>query len=242
MGGRVGTTPRDVAPPSEPGRRVIPHPAQAARLTFKVFDGTPFDRCSRVTFTRRGIQLFPWMSALLLVVETSHPATSAPFQVGHSPIRQVMDSLCLSAVGIRFLAVLSHEGMGSALRRAYCLGRPYRGFHFLHRQAASGELASLRWARGTISAGPLIPADHRSNKDVSTTFVPFCVTTLQPRLHGCSTRSQLILAWISGVVPYVLFAFTACLRPRDYSRRPGSRETGVRSSPGLVSPPSGSAT
>jgi hypothetical protein len=53
------------------------------------------------------VEFFPWMSTLLLVVETSHPATSAPFQVGYHPIRQVMDSLCLSAVGIRVLAVLS---------------------------------------------------------------------------------------------------------------------------------------
>jgi hypothetical protein len=34
------------------------------------------------------------------------------------------------------------------------------------------ELASLRRERGTLSAGPLIPADHGSDKDVSVTFVP----------------------------------------------------------------------
>lgn len=28
---------------------------------------------------------------------------SAPFRVGYCPIRQVMDSLCLSAAGVRFL-------------------------------------------------------------------------------------------------------------------------------------------
>ncbi len=65
-----------------PRRTLTPHPAQAARRKFQGSDGTPYDRCSRVTFTRLGIQLFPWMSALLLVLATSHPATSAPFRVG----------------------------------------------------------------------------------------------------------------------------------------------------------------
>jgi hypothetical protein len=65
--------------------RLAPHPVQAARLTFKVSDCAPLGRCTRVTFTHVGIQLFPWTSARLLVVEASHPATSAPFQVGHSP-------------------------------------------------------------------------------------------------------------------------------------------------------------
>src|SRR5919198_6339569 len=62
----------------------------------------------------------------------------------------------------------------------------------------------------------------------------FCITTLQPRLHSRSTRLRLFLAWISGVAAYFLFAFTACLRPRGYPRRPGSTETGARCSPGLV--------
>jgi hypothetical protein len=132
------------------------------------------------------------------------------------------------AVGIRFLAVLSREGIGCALRQAYCLGRPYRGFHVPHRQATSGELASLRREPGTVSAGLQTPADLCSSKDVSATCVPLCVTTLQPRLHLRSTRSQLFLAWISGVAPYFLFAFTACLRPREYSRRPGRTEMGCR--------------
>src|SRR5215470_81438 len=57
-----------------------------------------------------------------------------------------------------------------------------------------GELASLRRERGTLSAGPLRPADRCSIKDVSTPFVPFCITTLQSRLHGGSTRSRLFLA------------------------------------------------
>jgi hypothetical protein len=66
--------------------------------------------------------------------------------------------------------------------------RPQRGSHVPHRQDASGELASLRREPGTISAKPLIFADHYSRKDVSATFVPLCVTTLQPRLHVRSTR------------------------------------------------------
>jgi hypothetical protein len=90
-----------------PGVRVTSHPAQATGRPFKVSERTPMDRGSRVTFTRMGISLFPWVSARLLVRATRHLATSAPFQVGHRPIRQVMNSLCLSAVGMRFLAILS---------------------------------------------------------------------------------------------------------------------------------------
>ena len=66
--------------------------------------------------------------------------------------------------------------------------RPQRGYHVPHRQDASGELASLRREPGTVSAKPLIFAGHYSRKDVSATFVPLCVTTLQPRLHVRSTR------------------------------------------------------
>jgi hypothetical protein len=68
------------------------------------------------------------MSPLLLVLATNHLATSAPFQVGYHPIRQVMASLCLSAVGIRFLAILSREGIGSILRWAYCRGQTLSEF------------------------------------------------------------------------------------------------------------------
>jgi hypothetical protein len=93
--------------PSEPGERVAPHPAQATGREFKVSDGTPADWCSRVTFTLAGIQLFPWMSPLLPILSTRHPATSAPFQVGYHPIRRAMNSPCLSAAGVRLLAVLS---------------------------------------------------------------------------------------------------------------------------------------
>src|SRR5215475_3220790 len=110
------------------------------------------------------------MSARLLVRVTRHPATSAPFRVGQSPIRQVMDSLCLSAVGIRFLAVLSHWSLSAPCGAPTAHGRPHWGFHVPHRQDASGELASLRRERGTVSTGPLTPVNHGSNQDVSTTF------------------------------------------------------------------------
>jgi hypothetical protein len=113
--------------PAELGVRLTPHPAQATGRLFQVSDSTPVDRCSRVTFTLMGLQLFPWMSLLLLVLTTSHPATSAPFQVGHHPIRRVMDSPCLSAVGLRFLAVLSHEGIGAISRWADCRGQTLLG-------------------------------------------------------------------------------------------------------------------
>ena len=89
--------------PEELGVRLTPHPAQATGRHFKVSDGTPVNRCPRVTFTRTGIELFPWMSPLLPVLSTRHPAMSAPFRGGYSPIRRVMDSPCLSAAGLRFL-------------------------------------------------------------------------------------------------------------------------------------------
>jgi hypothetical protein len=126
--GRVGATHRCVTPPSEPGERVAPHPAQATGREFKVSDSTPADWCSRVTFTRAGIQLFPWMSPLLLVLSTRHPATSAPFQVGYHPIRRVMAFPCLSAAGLRFLAVLSHWSISTTLRCAYCPRQTPLGF------------------------------------------------------------------------------------------------------------------
>src|SRR5713101_752066 len=66
--------------------------------------------------------------------------------------------------------------------------RPQRGSHVPHRQDALGELASLRREPGTVSATPFICADHHSRKDVSATCVPFCMTTLPPRLHVRSTR------------------------------------------------------
>jgi hypothetical protein len=44
--------------PEALGVRLAPHPAQAARRKFQVSDGTPVDWCSRVTFSRVGIELF----------------------------------------------------------------------------------------------------------------------------------------------------------------------------------------
>jgi hypothetical protein len=46
-----------------------------------------------------------------------------------------------------------------------------------------GELASLRREQGTASAGPLIPTDPDSSKDVSTTFVPLTH-------YGASTKAS----------------------------------------------------
>ena len=58
-------------------------------------------------------------------------------------------------------------------------------------------------------------------------YVPFFVTTLPTRLHGCSTRCQLFLAESSTVAVYFPCAFTACLRlrrlpttPRPYGNGP----------------------
>ena len=149
-----------------------------------------------------------------------------------------MHSPGLSAAGVRFLAVLGPLWDWPALAIGLLeRSRPQRGYHVPHRQVASGELASLRREPGTVSAEPLIFADHYSGKDVSATFVPFCITTLQPRLHGCSTRVRLLLAEISVVATYFLCAFTACLRPNDYSLRPDSMEIGTRCAPSLASPP-----
>ena len=50
--------------------------------------------------------------------------------------------------------------------------RPYWGFHVPHRQVTSGELASRRRERGTVSTEPRTPVDPCSIKDVSTPFVP----------------------------------------------------------------------
>ena len=114
--------------PEELGVRLTPHPAQATGRRFKVSGGTPVARRSRVTFTQTGIELFPWMNPLLPVLSTRHPAMSAPFRGGYRPIRRVMSSPGLSAAGLRFLAVLSREGIGSTLRQAYCHWQPLSGF------------------------------------------------------------------------------------------------------------------
>ena len=84
-----------------------------------------------------------------------------------------MDSPCLSAAGVRFLAVLCPLWDWPALAIGLLDGsRPQRGYHVSHRQETLGELASLRREQGTVSARPLILADHSSLKDGSVTCVP----------------------------------------------------------------------
>src|SRR5215813_281548 len=135
------------------------------------------------------------MSPLRLVLATSHPAPSARSLGGYCPIRRVIFSPCLSAASIRFLAVVCPLRIWPSLTIGLLdRSRRQRGFHVSHRQETSGKWVSLCRERGTISAGSLIPADLRSSKDVLATCVPFCVTTLQPRLHSHSTRLRLFLA------------------------------------------------
>ena len=159
--------------PEELGVRLAPHPAQATGRRFKVSDSTPVDQCSRVTFTRLGIQLFLWISARLLVVSASHPTTSAPFRGGQGPIRQVMYSPCLSAAGLRFLAVLCPLWISPSLTRGLLdRSRPQWGFHVPRRQATSGELASLRREPGTAPACSLTMLAFAPRRTESATYVP----------------------------------------------------------------------
>src|SRR4030095_9202346 len=116
-----------------------------------------------------------------------------------------MNSPCLSAAGVRFLGILWTLWDWPVLTIGLLENsRPHRGCHVPHRQETLGELASLRREPGTISGEPLISPDPHSSKDSQrpTTHVPFCTTTLRPRLHSCSTRHQLFLAEISTVAVY----------------------------------------
>jgi len=168
--------------------RLTPHPAQAARRKFEVSERTPIDRGSRVTFTRRGIELFPWMSARLLVLATSHSATSAPFRGGYCPIRRVMSSPCLSAAGLRLLAVLCPLWRWPSLTIGLLdRSRPQRGFHVPHRQAASGELASLRREPGTASACSLTMLTFTPGRTYQPHASPFSLR----RFNQGFTRVQL---------------------------------------------------
>ena len=114
-----------------------------------------------------------------------------------------------------------------------------------HNGVATFRIGKRRWASWPLYAGSRAPSQaSRSSlltltpvRTHTATHVPFCLTTLPPRLHRCSTRHQLFLAESSTVVVYCPSAFTACLRPRGYPRRPGRRETGVRCAPGLKVPP-----
>lgn len=73
---------------------------------------------------------------------STRPA-SAPFQVGYGPIRQVMDSLCLAAAGLRFSGLLVPAGeLGRPcgwLTGRSTTPRPHRGFHVPLCGDATGE-------------------------------------------------------------------------------------------------------
>jgi len=58
---------------------------------FKVSDGTPLTDAPGLRSPRLDIQLFFWMSVLVVVMSTRHLATAAPIQVGYDPIRRVDD-------------------------------------------------------------------------------------------------------------------------------------------------------
>jgi hypothetical protein len=124
--------------------------------------------------------------------------TSAPFRVTPSgAIWRVMFSPCLSACQRSLLeSSCTRCGVSPLLRWDYWLAPDRNGvitFRIGKLHRASGP--SLRREPGTVSAKPLTFANpHCSDKDVSTTFVPFCVTTLPPRLHLHSTRFQFLLA------------------------------------------------
>jgi hypothetical protein len=114
-----------------------------------------------------------------------------------------------------------------------------------HNGVATFRIGKRRWASWPLYAGSRAPSQaSRSSlltltpvRTHTATHVPFCITTLRPRLHRCSTRHQLFLAEISTVAVYFPCAFTTCLRPRGYPRRPGRMEMGLWCLPSLISPP-----
>jgi len=116
-----------------------------------------------------------------------------------------------------------------------------------HNGVATFRIGKRRWASWPLYAGSRAPSQaSRSSlltltpvRTHTATHVPFCITTLRPRLHRCSTRTrhQLFLAEISTVAVYCPCAFTTCLRPRGYPRRPGRMEMGLWCLPSLISPP-----
>ena len=76
-----------------------------------------------------------------------------------------MDAPCLSAAGVRFLAILCPLWDWPALAIGLLdASRPQRGCHVPHRQETLGELASLRREPGTFSGEPLISPDPHSSK------------------------------------------------------------------------------
>src|SRR5229473_269199 len=114
-----------------------------------------------------------------------------------------------------------------------------------HNGVATFRIGKRRWASWPLYAGSRAPSQaSRSSlltltpvRTHTATHVPFCITTLRPRLHRCSTRHQLFLAEISTVAVYFPCAFTTCLRPRGYPRRPGRMAMGLWCLPSLISPP-----
>jgi hypothetical protein len=114
-----------------------------------------------------------------------------------------------------------------------------------HDGVATFRIGKRRWASWPLYAGSRAPSQaSRSSlltltpvRTHTATHVPFCITPLRPRLHSCSTRHQLFLAEISTVAVYFPCAFTTCLRPRGYPRRPGRMEMGLWCLPSLISPP-----
>jgi len=154
-----------------------------------------------------------------------------------------MDSPGLSAAGVRFLAVLCPLWNWPALAIGWLdASRLQRG---CHNGVATFRIGKRRWARWPLYAGSRAPSQaSRSSlltltpvRTPTATHVPFCITTLRPRLHSCSTRHQLFLAEISTVAVYFPCAFTTCLRPRGYPRHPGRMAMGLWCLPSLISPP-----
>ena len=100
------------------------------------------------------------------------------------------------------------------------------GFHVPHRQATSGELASLRREPGTVSAGPLTPIDHRSTKDVSTPYVPFlhddASTKASHAFNSIPTFPRIDFGW-GSLLSFCVYGLLETPRlpptPRPYGNR-----------------------
>jgi hypothetical protein len=65
-------------------------------------------------------------------------------QMGHDPIRLVRSSPCISAMGMRVVAVLLHEGLEGTVRSTDGLGWPSQECYGPHRHSASGAFAARR--------------------------------------------------------------------------------------------------
>jgi hypothetical protein len=137
--------------PAELGVRLTPHPAQAARRKFQVSDSTPCDRCSRVTFTRSGISLFLWMSALLLVVKTSHPAMSAPFRVGMTLSGGLWLPLAFRLPAFAFWPSCARCGYGPLSRLGDWITPDHNG-------VSTFRIGKRRWVSWPLDAGSGAPS------------------------------------------------------------------------------------